>query len=303
MNAMLQQSSDSEGVTGGLRLGDVAGLRTWWDFEPSEPSLRIRWKRWVACRFYRRPRPPSVAIKPAFARERWVAYFIFLPWGQLSEAHRFTLSRLRDEGCSVLVVCATSEASAVPEELHSYANALYWKGLGGYDFSAYTLALETIAEHSPHADVLLLNDSMFGPFHPVLPFLREARWDLTGFTGSALNENHLQSYAFIVRHVTDTRLSQLRAVFFSDHAFDGADQVIWVQELLMARVAYQSMSVGAYWYSDGTSIDDPCLRRPFELVDAGFPFMKKSLLGKMMRFQQPDRVRALLKAHGHPECQ
>lgn len=301
MSAMLQQSSAGLAVPFALQLGDVAGLRTWWDYRPSEPDLRIRWKRLAARLFHARARPASAAIKPAFPHDRWVAYFAFLPRGVLSDAHRFTLGRLRDEGCCVLVVCATPEASSVPQELLRYADAVYWKGLGGYDFSAYTLALETIAEHSPHADLLILNDSMFGPFHPVLPFVQGARWDLTGFTGSALNENHLQSYGFVVREVNETRLAQLRDVFFADKAFDQADQVIWAQELVMARRASRHMSVGACWYSDGSTIDDPCLRRPFELVEAGFPFMKKSLLGKMVQFQDPERVRALLRAHGHPE--
>jgi hypothetical protein len=298
---MLQHPASEPVVPAGLQLGGVAGLQTWWDYQPSEPDLRIRWKRLAARLFHERPRPASMPIKPVVPWQRWVAYFAFLPQGTLSDAHRFTLRRLRDEGCHVLVICAASEAARVPQELARYADALYWKGLGGYDFSAYTLALEVIAERSPHADVLILNDSMFGPFHPVQPFFQGLHWDLTGFTGSALNENHLQSYGFMVRAVDESRLAQLRDVFFADKAFDRADQVIWAQELLLARRASRHMSVGACWYSDGSTVDDPCLRRPFELVDAGFPFMKKSLLGKMMQFQDPERVRALLRAQGHPE--
>jgi hypothetical protein len=284
----------------GLRLGEVPGLQTWWDYRPSEPDLRIRLKRVAARLFHERPRPPSLALRPVEPQDQWVAYFAFLPQGRLSDAHRFTLGRLRDEGCHVLIICATPDVSSVPEELGRYADALYWKGMGGYDFSAYTLALELIAERSPAADVLVMNDSMYGPFHPVRPFLRAARWDLTGFTGSALNENHLQSYAFILRSVHPARLAQLRDIFFQDKAFDHADQVIWAQELLLARRASRHMTVGACWYSGGPAVDDPCLRRPIELVHAGFPFMKKSLLGKMAHFQDPQRVRALLSAQGHP---
>jgi hypothetical protein len=300
MNAVLEPLAPAPATRASLPLGEVAGLQTWWDYRPSEPDLRIRLKRVAARLFHERPRPASAPIKPAAPQERWVAYFAFLPQGVLSDAHRFTLGRLRDEGCRVLVICATPEVSMVPQELRRYADALYWKALEGYDFSAYTLALEVIAERSPAADVLILNDSMFGPFHPVLPYLRGARWDLMGFTGSALNENHLQSYGFILRSVHAARLAQLRDVFFADKAFDRADQVIWAQELLLARRASRHMTVGACWYSDGATVDDPCLRRPIELVGAGFPFMKKSLLGKMARFQDPERVRALLCAQGHP---
>lgn len=300
MNAVPKGSSPPAATPSQWRIHDVAGLQTWWDYEPSEPDLRIRFRRLVARLLHERPRPAWTPIKPVQAHEEWVAYFTFLPQGSLTDAHRFTLSRLRDEGCRLLVICSTPEASMVPAELARYADAVYWKGMGGYDFSAYTLALELIAEHSAGADVLVLNDSMFGPFHPVLPCLRGARWELTGLTASSLNENHLQSYAFAVRSLDAHRLEQLRGVFFADKAFNHADQVIWVQELLLAREAARHMSVGAFWYSDGSTVDDPCLRRPFDLVSAGFPFMKKSLLGKMARFQDPDRVRALLSAQGHP---
>lgn len=297
---MLQQPTSGPAVPADLQLGEVAGLQTWWDYRPSEPSFQVRLKRMVAHLFHERPRPESVPIKPVVPSERWVAYFAYLPQGVLSDAHRFTLGRLRDEGCRVLVICAASDVSKVPAELGRYADALYWKDLGGYDFSAYTLALETIVECSPGANVLVLNDSMFGPFHPVLPYLQHVRWDLTGFTGSALKENHLQSYGFILRAFDAVRLTQLRDVFFTDKAFDHANQVIWAQELVMARRASRHMRVGAYWYSDGVTVDDPCLQRPIELIHAGFPFMKKSLLGKMEHFQNPDHVRAMLQSLGHP---
>ena len=300
MNAVPNDKHSRVAQLPALRLGDVPGLQTWWDYRPSEPDLCIRYRRLVARFLHEHPRPAWLPIKPVQPHEQWVAYFTFLPNGALSDTHRFTLRHLRDEGCRLLVICATPEVSMVPPELSRYADALYWKGMGGYDFSAYTLALEQIAEHSAGADVLVLNDSMFGPFHPVLPCLQGARWELTGLTASSLNENHLQSYGFAIRSLDRPRLEQLRGVFFADKAFNHADQVIWVQELLLAREAARHMSVGAFWYSDGSSVDDPCLRRPFDLVSAGFPFMKRSLLGKMARFQDPDRVRAFLSAQGHP---
>lgn len=302
MRAVLQHPPSREvDASDRLQLGEVAGLETWWTYRPSSPDLRLRWKRWVSRVLYERPRPASLPLKSMAPHPQWVAYFAFLPSGVMSEAHRYTLGRLRDEGCHVLVICATRSPADVPQELWRYADALYWKDLGGYDFSAYTLAVEVIAEHSPQADLLVLNDSMYGPFHPIRPFLASARWDLTGFTGSALNENHIQSYGFVLRKVDEHRVAQLRDVLFPNKAFDHVNPVIWLQELLLARRASRYMSVGACWYSDGSTVDDPCLRRPCELVDAGFPFMKKSLLGKMARFQDPERVRALLRTHRHPE--
>ena len=91
-------------------------------------------------------------------------YFVYTPDGSLSAAHRYTLDRLRSLAGGVAVICATGERGKVPAELNGLADAVYWKGLGGYDFSAYGLAVREIAARSPGADLLLLNDSVLGPF-------------------------------------------------------------------------------------------------------------------------------------------
>lgn len=280
--------------------GPVDGLRTSWSFEPSSTGLSLRLHRLVRGPVYARPRPPHLELRPVVSRPRWVVYFVYLPDGRLQASHRFTLASLRRQGLALCVVCATPKAGDVPPDLHEQADALYWKGLSGYDFSAYTLALEMVALRSPGADVLVMNDSVFGPFRDLGNFMDAAPWDLTGFTASALCENHLQSYAFVLRRVTPDRLEQLRPVFPRHKAYDRMGEVVLCQELQLARVAARHMSVGAWWYNDARCLDDPCLQRPFELLDAGFPFLKKSLLGKMGDCQDPRRVIEYLRCQGHP---
>jgi hypothetical protein len=58
--------------------------------------------------------------------------------------------------------------------------------------------------------------------------------------------------------------------------------------------------VGALWFGDGSRVDDPMLRFPRELVKAGLPFLKKSLLGKNRMFNQVEACREILQSHGHP---
>jgi hypothetical protein len=60
------------------------------------------------------------------------------------------------------------------------------------------------------------------------------------------------------------------------------------------------MSVGAFWFASGNAVDDPMLRRPLELLDAQFPFMKYSLFGKMRRFQNPQIIAERISKLGHP---
>lgn len=270
-----------------------------WTFVPSSSGFIVNLQAAFA-RAYTKPRPPHHALKQVRSYSHWLAYFLFLPDGKLGSHHLFTLQKLNELDRPLFIVCATPTLDMVPPELHQQADALYWKGLSGYDFSAYTLILEAISQHSSGGTALIMNDSMFGPFSDLEAALTSAPWDLTGFTASGLNGNHIQSYAFILKDVTPSRLECLRDVFPAGYAFDNVDAVIRRQEIRMARVAHRHMSVGAYFYTDGKAIDDPCLRCPFELLDAGFPFMKRSLLGKMSAFQPPQAVIQRLSVVGHP---
>jgi hypothetical protein len=69
-------------------------------------------------------------------------------------------------------------------------------------------------------------------------------------------------------------------MFFPFAALSNPSHVINLHELRFARVASRSMSVGAFWYGDAVKVQDPMLHRPIELLTAGFPFLKRSLLGK-----------------------
>lgn len=247
-------------------------------------------------------RPASRAIKPVSSRSRWAVYFIYIPQGGLSDSHRFTLAKLRalpDRG--LLVVCACARPEDVPEDLAPQCDALYWKALGGYDFSAYRLALGAVAQHSPGADVFVMNDSVYGPLKDLSALIEHPPWTLTGFTASSQIENHIQSYAFVIKDVTVKRMRQLRAVFFPVVVFNRAFDVIEYQETRFAKVASRHMSVGAYWFADAGKIEDPTLVQPLTMLEAGLPFLKKSLLGKHARFAIAADVRAALSRHGHPD--
>lgn len=283
-----------------LRLDKVDGLASMWDFVPSKGAAFVHpWRRMIGVLRARR-RPPHWVIRELTPKEFWLVYFVYSPGSVLGTHHLYTLARLRDLKLPVFVICATPSSGEVPPELVDFSDALYWKNLSGYDFSAYTLALEAIARCSAGGSALIMNDSMFGPFYDLRPFIENTPWELSGFTGSGSQENHIQSYAFILKQINEDRVQQLRSVFYKHFSFSHVDPVISLQELRFARVAAKAMSVGAFWYSNGELIDDPCLRKPFELLDAGFPFMKRSLLGKMKAFQPIDRTREVLLKFDHP---
>jgi hypothetical protein len=279
---------------------DIDGLLKDWTFQPSSASVSYRLWRFRLQTTKRRPRPPFQCLVEVTARPLWFVYFVYLPTGVLAPRHHFTLSRLRAQGFPVFVVCASPSTKDVPAELSEKCEALYWKGLGGYDFSAYRLAMEVISARSCGARSVFLNDSVMGPFSNLNDLVDRARWNFTGFTATALNENHIQSYGFMFDAVTPRVLSSLEGVMYRDYAFDDVDAVILCQETRLARVASESMSVGAFWFAAGTSVDDAMLRRPLELLDAQFPFVKFSLFGKMRKFQDPEVVAKRISKLGHP---
>lgn len=276
------------------------GAQTNWAYVPSRPRLEIVWRRWKAKRA-KEAGPAWKAIVPAVQRQRWLVYFVFLADGKLDAGHLFTLDRLAQEDASLLVICACPDGHPVLQELQSRSDALYWKATNGWDFSAYAIALSELARHSPGADVLVLNDSVFGPFRPLVPFMDAAPWRLTGLTGNAVEENHVQSYAFVVKSIDGELMDTLSPVMSTQWSYNAADPVILLQETLMARVVHSHIGVGAYFYTDGSRYEDLCLNCPEQLLEAGFPLLKRSLLGKFTGvFQDPKGMQALLRRQGHP---
>ena len=271
-----------------------------WTFRASRPDILTM----VLRRSIRRhlvPAPPSRPITPVRPRPRWALYFVYAPDGQLTPSHRFTMDRLRTHHTGLLVVFASPSPDQVPGELVAGADALYWKGLSGFDFSAYALGLRALAEHSPGCDVLVMNDSVYGPFSPLDELWASMRWDLTGFTATGNIQNHIQSYAFLLRDWNAAKLAALAPVLRSGDAYADYRDVVFGQETLFAQQAAGTMSVGSHWYADYHACSDPMLYAGVALVEeAGFPFLKKSLFTKYAHLADQESARAVLAATGYP---
>jgi lipopolysaccharide biosynthesis protein len=276
------------------------GACTYWDYTSSSPSWKTRLLRWFS-KWQREPASAWQALKPPSQQPRWFLYFLYLPDGQLSPAHRFTLRQLASEGVPLMLVCACPSGHPVLKELESHCQALYWKEVSGWDFCAYALGLAALARHSPGCDVLVMNDSVFGPFVPLVPFLEQAPWRVTGFTGNNQGENHIQSYAFIVRQLDVGLMQHMADIFDTRLRYREQQAVVICQENRLACRAAEECSVGAYWFTTSVEDSDLCLGWPRQLVEAGFPFMKRSLLGKFADvFAPAEDMRALLHSLGHP---
>jgi lipopolysaccharide biosynthesis protein len=226
---------------------------------------------------------------------------MYLPDGKLSVHHNFTLARLQSEAASLMIVCACPPEHAVLDTLAQQCDSLCWKAMQGYDFSGYAIGLSVLADCVAGSDVFVMNDSVIGPFSRLTPFIDEAQWRLTGLSAAAEVENHLQSFALIFRHLDTFFMQAIRSAISPRWCYDQASAVILLQETVLARVASEHISVGSYWYTDGSRYRDLSLNCPEQLIDAGFPLLKRSLFGKFAgNFQDPKAMHALLKRLGHP---
>jgi lipopolysaccharide biosynthesis protein len=278
----------------------ISGLSRNWSFYPSPVNHWQRRRHFETFFNNAQRRPTWHSIKPLKSRDKWIVYFIFAPNCILQSTHKFTLSRLRDLGIPLLVVCATPSPNKIPKGLANYCDALIWKDLPGYDFSAYSIALNRIGQISAGADVFVMNDSVFGPFSDLRPMLANAPWDLTGFTASGQDGNHIQSYAFLLKRVDFIRMARLTTVFFPYVSFSQKNSVISLQETRFARVAARSMSVGSYWFADINQVVNPSLERAIELLNSGFPFLKRSLVSESTPLAERACAIEALQRYNHP---
>jgi lipopolysaccharide biosynthesis protein len=133
--------------------------------------------------------------------------------------------------------------------------------------------------------LLLVNDSIVGPlgrkgFAALLDRLRTSPADVVGLTQNFVPHPHLQSF-FLSIGQRALATPVLRAVFDGMHALPTKELVIEAYEAALTRqLVAAGLSVAALFpplYDDPRSANDTLIRWR-ELIDAGFPFVKASLL-------------------------
>lgn len=275
----------------------------WRDFVP-EVGLRylgLRRLKVLAQATRSFPQHRELHFGPSQSR-RWAVYFCYAPDGVPGANHRFTINWLREEGFAILCVCATPEPQQAKRFLHLGLDGLIWKELRGYDFSGYSVGLEALARRFDDIGVLVLNDSVLGPFHPLRPVLEGSPWDLTGFMTSYSVEHHIQSFAFYIKELNPHTYRALRRVFFRKFSFNHQGPVSLLQETRLGSALSGLVSVGSILTpSHSFKGNYYLLGNPVGLVDAGFPFLKRSIFTKFADGYDQQFYRDYLESHGHPD--
>lgn len=207
------------------------------------------------------------------------------PLGRLRDDLLHYLRTLRDAGFSVVLV---SNSGALHPECMGAARTLCAAVLVrrnlGLDFCAWRDAMEYLG--LPHTDtrqLLLANDSVYGPLRPLAPLLARIgdAPGLWGLTDSRERGFHLQSYFLLAQ--ADVLHSAAWQEFWrrvrplpSKWLIVQRYEIGLTQGLLQAGFSCQALFSGVE-QSSGTGAN-PTLRRWHDLLEAGLPFIKREVL-------------------------
>lgn len=153
----------------------------------------------------------------------------------------------------------------------------------GYDFGSWSIGLDALPDALSAPRVLLLNDSMAGPFTSLEPLLDQfdsTKADVWGLTDSYQFGHHLQSYCL---GFTDGILQDRPLREFWDgvqHETD-KDEIIRRNELGISRLlceeGYAVTPAFAFEHVVAPS-ENPVIIGWRRLLQQGFPFVKREIL-------------------------
>jgi hypothetical protein len=203
---------------------------------------------------------------------------------RLSRSMRTLVAQLREADFDVVLVSACE----APGELEWVGGrpdrvAVLRKPNVGYDFGSWTIGLERFPEIARAPHVLLANDSLVGPFAPIRPLLEDflsSPTDTWGATDNTQQAHHLQSFFFgfsggiladpiLQKFWADVRQEDLKWKIITKYEV-GLSRLLW-REGYTRRAMFPNHTVA-------TELDNPAISGWLQLLEAGFPWVKRELL-------------------------
>ena len=229
----------------------------------------------------------NMSLSPRLSSAKKIAVFAhFSSQVHISKSDQFYISQLREAGFSV-IVSSTCTSNANDHQLlwsqwEEDIDGLITRPNFGFDFASWSVALKSTVLNDPNlhpSQIILVNNSMYGPLFPLAPILDElaGRGDIFGFTASREFSPHLQSY-FLGFNQKTIESPEFRT--FWTRRFGGVSKwsTIFRLELTWERFFVRRGFVSAVFVEDTRNF----YRNPLtflwkDLVSAGFPLVKKSL--------------------------
>jgi lipopolysaccharide biosynthesis protein len=193
------------------------------------------------------------------------------------------------KGAGFSVVLVSNSGSLMPDamtQLRDSGVRVLIRRNFGLDFSAWRMALRALNLPRPDTNrVLLVNDSVYGPLVPLAPLLARmtpGAADLWGLTDSQERGWHVQSYFLLagpalLRSPVWRRFWQGVIPLPSKRWMVGRYEIGLSRRVTAAGFQAKALFPHTALIQDG-SVRNPTLSAWRELLDAGFPFLKRELL-------------------------
>ena len=215
---------------------------------------------------------------------RVLVYAHFDPEGVISEADRYMISEFRGLGYAILVVSTAVDTDqqhdALWASIHESIDGLITRPNVGFDFGSWSTGLGVLRlKERAIEQVVLLNNSVYGPMRQLAPILQEVSecGDVFGFVASAEFKRHLPS-VFLGFH-SGVIHSKAFETFWSSYPVGSWKNITILRAELMLSdyFAKAGFETGCLFQSTACFARNPHTFLYRELITHGFPFLKKSL--------------------------
>ena len=234
---------------------------------------------------------------------------VLAQWGpdsRLSRSVSELTNSLLSNGYPVVLVSAADGLGPLewPGDVPENVTVLRRRNVG-YDFGSWAVALDRYPLIAAADQVLLVNDSLAGPFQPIdhlYKMFDETGADVWGMTDSSqLGTHHLQSYCMGFKH--GCLQEPALAKFWHDICIESTrDDIIHRYEIGLSRLLHREhFSVDAAFRHSQVvrGGDNPTIHGWRQLLDLGLPFVKRQLLRQPELTPDGSQVRAeLLRRFG-----
>jgi GT2 family glycosyltransferase len=209
---------------------------------------------------------------------------------RLSDSTEKLIQELLDCNYEVLLVsaCESKERIILSPQVLNRITVLR-KPNYGYDFGSWSVGLQACPNIKSAEEVLLINDSMIGPFGSLKQILEDARcspFDITGLCDSIQIHYHIQSFFF---HFKNGSLKENSIWHFWTNVshLQHKDDVIRQYEIGFTEMAAKAVRLGALYSFNLT--EDRFGASTFNAAKAfirlGNPFIKRELIRNLSNTQ------------------
>jgi hypothetical protein len=228
----------------------------------------------------------KIIVRPGSVKSLSVCLFVsYSPRGRVKNYVRLHLDRLRACGISVFFIMVADRPTLLNlRERIGPAVGLVVRQNLGFDFGAWADVLRAFPALWEADALLLVNDSIFGPFGPYPDIFRRIltnKADLIGLTESTELQRHYQSY-FLTFRGAALRSSALREFWEGVENLPTKRNVIDHYEIkLLDRCVSSGLSAEAIFPSvSGGYVPtrNPTQAGWLDLINLGYPYIKIELL-------------------------